>query len=209
MEDVLTLYEQPYDEQFPVVCVDERPCQLTEEKQPSQPPEPGQPKREDYQYERNGTCNLFVAFQPLQGWRHVEVTQRRTSEDFAHWLKQLVDECFPQATRIRLVLDNLNIHTPAALYQTFAAEEAQRIYQKLELHYTPKHGSWLNMVEIELSVLARQCLNRRIPELDTMQQEIATWQQQRNQRQATVNWRFTKLDARDKLKRLYPAIHSL
>lgn len=191
MEDVLTLYEQPYDQQFPVVCIDERPCQLIEDKQPPQPPQPGQPKREDYQYERNGTCNLFVAFQPLQGWRHVEVTERRTSEDFAHWLKQLVDVFFPQATRIRLVLDNLNIHTPAALYQTFAADEAQRIYQKLELHYTPRPrgypGSWLNMVEIELSVLARQCLNRRIPELDTMKQEIAAWQQQRNQQQATVN----------------------
>jgi len=153
---VLELYAQPDDQQHPVVCVDERPCQLLEDKQAPMPPEPDQPKRVDYQYERNGTCNLFVAFQPLQGWRHVEVTERRTSADFAHWLKQLVDEWFPTALTIRLVLDNLNIHTPAALYQTFEPIEARRILQKLEFHYTPKHGSWLNMVEIELSVLARQ-----------------------------------------------------
>jgi transposase len=207
MEDVLSLYEQPYDPNYPVVCVDERPCQLIADPQPPLPVQSGSPQRYDYHYERNGTCNLFVAFQPLQGWRQVEVTERRTAEDFAHWLKRLVDEWFATATQIRLVLDNLNIHTPAALYQTFAPQEAQRILQRLEFHYTPKHGSWLNMVEIELSVLARQCLNRRIPDLTQMKQEIQAWQQQRNQQQATVQWRFTTQEARVKLRRLYPEVN--
>jgi len=187
MEDVLWLYQQPDDEQRPVVCVD-GPCQLIEDKHLPIAPEPGQTERVDYQYERdgtcNGTCNLFVAFQPLQGWRHVEVTERRTSADFAHWLKLLVDECFPTQTTLRLVLDNLNIHTPASLYQTFEAQEARRIAAKLEFHYTPKHGSWLNMVEIELSVLVRQCLKQRIPELETFRQEVRAWQQQRNAQRA-------------------------
>lgn len=208
MEDVLEMYQLPYDEQYPLVCIDERPCQLLEDKHPSIPPEPGQPERVDYQYQRNGTCNLFVAFQPLQGWRRVEVSERRTSTDFAHWLKCLVDECFPSATTIRLVLDNLNIHTPASLYQTFEAQEARRILQKLEFHYTPKHGSWLNMVEIELSILVRQCLKRRIPDLETLRQEVSAWQQQRNAQRATVDWQFTSTDARVKLERLYPVIHS-
>lgn len=206
MEDVLTLYEQPYDRQRPVVCVDERPCQLLADKQAPLPCQSGSPKRYDYHYERHGTCNLFVAFQPLLGWREVEVTEQRTSADFAHWLKRLVDELFPTASVIRVVLDNLNIHTPACLYQTFAPQEAHRIWQRLEFHHTPKNGSWLNLVEIELSVLARQCLNRRIPDRDTMQREIQAWQQQRNQQQATVQWRFTTTDARVKLERLYPDI---
>ncbi|BAS58452.1 transposase [Leptolyngbya boryana IAM M-101] len=206
MEDVLELYKQPYDEQHPVVCVDERPCQLLVDKQPSIPAEPGKPEREDFQYERNGTCNLFVAFQHRVGWRHVEVTERRTNADFAHWLKRLVDEWFPTATKIRLILDNLNIHSPAALYQTFEAQEARRILEKLEWHYTPKHGSWLNMVEIELSILVRQCLDRRLPDLETLRQEVQAWEQQRNAQKATIDWQFTSTDARVKLKRLYPEI---
>lgn len=204
MEDVLTLYEQPYDEQHPLVCVDERPCQLIEDKRAPLPAQPGQPKRYDYHYQRHGTCNLFIAFQPLMGWRQVAVTERRTSEDFAHWLKRLVDEFFPRASMIRLVLDNLNIHTPAALYQTFPPPEAHRILQKLEFHFTPKQGSWLNMVEIELSVLARQCLNCRISDVETIKHEVKAWQQQRNQQCATVQWRFTTNNARTKLERLYP-----
>jgi hypothetical protein len=206
MEDVLDLYAQPYDQQQPVVCIDERPCQLLEHKHPPISAQPGQPQRVDYQYQRNGHCNLFIAFQPLQGWRHVEVTQRRTSNDFALWLKQLVDQDFKDASKIRLVLDNLNIHTPASLYKTFQPAEAQRILQKLEFHYTPKHGSWLNMVEIELSVLARQCLARRIPDIDILKQEIEAWQKHRNKQRATVEWRFSCSDARTKLKRLYPLI---
>jgi DDE superfamily endonuclease len=207
MEDVLELYAQPFDEKHPVVCIDERPCQLLENKHAPLAPEPDQPQRVDYQYERNGTGNLFVAFQPLQGWRHIEVTERRTNADFAHWLKQLVEDWFPAASTIRLVLDNLNIHTPAALYQTFEPAEAQRILQKVEFHYTPKHGSWLNMVEIELSVLACQCLDRRIANMETLKQQVTAWQQQRNAQRATVNWQFTCPDARTNLKRLYPLIH--
>lgn len=206
MEDVLQLYEQPYDAQCPVVCVDERPCQLLEDKQAPVPAQPGQLQRYDYHYERNGTCNLFVAFQPLQGWRQVEVTERRTSIDFAHWLKRLVDEFFPSATLIRVVLDNLNIHTPACLYQAFPAQEAQRILQRLEFHYTPKNGSWLNMVEIELSVLARQCLKERIANLEALKHQIEVWQHQRNQQRTTVQWQFTTEDARVKLQRLYPSL---
>ena len=208
MEDVLEMYQLPYAEQHPLVCVDERPCQLMEDKHPPIPPEPGQKERVDYQYERKGTCNLFVAFQPLQGWRHVEVTERRTSADFAHWLKRLVDEWFPTSRTICLVLDNLNIHTPASLYQTFEAQEARRILEKLEFHYTPKHGSWLNMVEIELSILVRQCLKRRIPELEVLKQEVSAWERQRNAQCATVDWQFTSTDARARLKRLYPVTHS-
>lgn len=163
MEDVLELYDQPYDPDYPQVCIDERPCQLISEVRTPLPSEPGKPERYDYEYKREGTCNLFACFQPLAGWRHIQVTQQRTSQDFAHFLKYLVDVLFPMAVMIRVVLDNLNTHTPAALYQTFEPAEARRILSRLEFHYTPKHGSWLNMVEIELSVLSRQCLNRRIP----------------------------------------------
>ena len=169
------------------------------------PPEPGQPQRIDYEYHRNGTCNLFTYFQPLAGWRHVEVTDRRTKQDFAYCMKSLVDVHFPLAKIIRVVIDNLNIHTPAALYETFEAKEARRILKKLEFHYTPKHGSWLNQVEIELSVLSRQCLERRIPNKETLKQEIAAWEESRNQARATVAWRFTTTDARAKLQRLYPS----
>jgi transposase len=205
MEDVLDLYAEPYSPSRPVVCFDERPVQLLGEVRQPLPPEPGQPQRIDYEYHRNGTCNLFTYFQPLAGWRHVEVTDRRTKQDFAYCMKSLVDVHFPLAEIIRVVIDNLNIHTPAALYETFEAKEARRILKKLEFHYTPKHGSWLNQVEIELSVLSRQCLERRIPNKETLKQEIAAWEKSRNQARATVAWRFTTTDARAKLQRLYPS----
>jgi transposase len=205
MEDVLDLYAEPYSSFRPVVCFDERPVQLLGEVRQPFPPRPGQPQRIDYEYHRNGTCNLFTYFQPLAGWRHVEVTDRRTKQDFAYCMKSLVDVHFPLAEIIRVVIDNLNIHTPAALYETFEAKEARRILKKLEFHYTPKHGSWLNQVEIELSVLSRQCLERRIPDQETLKQEITAWEESRNQARATVAWRFTTTDARVKLQRLYPS----
>ncbi len=204
MEAVLELYSRPYDPQEPVVCFDERPVQLVSETRVPLPPEPGKPERYDYEYKREGTCNLFAFFQPLQGWRQIKVTERRTSEDFALCMQYLVDVLFPEAAQIHLVLDNLNTHTPAALYQTFPPQEALRILSKLEFHYTPKHGSWLNMVELEFSVLSRQCLERRIPSITELQQETEAWEQQRNQNRATVNWRFSTVDARTRFERLYP-----
>lgn len=204
MEDVLELYEQPFDPNRPQVCFDERPCQLISEKRIPIPAKPGQPERCDYEYQREGTCNLFAFFQPLRGWRHLKVTQQRTAQDFAYCMKDLVDELFPNAELIRVVLDNLNTHNPVSLYRTFPPQEARRILSKLEFHYTPKHGSWLNMVEIEFSVLSRQCLNRRIPSIEIMEQEVAAWEEQRNQQKATVEWRFTNQDARVKLEKLYP-----
>ena len=204
MEEVLDLYEQPYTPEEPVVCFDERPVQLISETRHPLPPEPGQPERYDYEYQREGTCNLFAFFQPLMAWRHLKVTAHRTAEDFALCMQYLVDVLFPMAALIHVVLDNLNTHTPAALYQTFAPEEALRILSKLQFHYTPKHGSWLNMVESEFAVLSHQCLNRRIPAMTELQQEVEAWEHQRNQHHATVNWRFSAGDARSKLKRLYP-----
>lgn len=205
MEDLLDLYAEPYDPKRPVVCFDERPTQLVRETRQPLPAQPGRPQRFDYEYQRNGTANLFIVFQPLAGWRHIEVSERRTKLDFAGQMQALVDEHFPQAERIRVVLDNLNTHTPAALYEAFAPAEARRILRKLEFHYTPKHGSWLNMVEIELSVLARQCLHRRLSDRATLQLEVSAWEQWRNAEQAKVEWRFTTADARTKLKRLYPS----
>ncbi len=204
MEGVLDLYSQPYDAQEPVLCFDERPVQLVSETRTPLPSEPGTPQRYDYEYKREGSCNLFAFFQPLQGWRHLKVTEQRTSKDFALCMQYLVDVLFPEARLIHVVLDNLNTHTPAALYQTFAPAEALRILSKLNFHYTPKHGSWLNMVELEFSVLSRQCLNRRIPTLRELQQEIAAWEHYRNHTRATVNWRFSTVDARAKFERLYP-----
>lgn len=201
---MLELYSAPYEPQEPVVCFDERPVQLVRETRVTLPPEPGKPERYDYEYKREGTCNLFAFFQPLQGWRQIKVTERRTSEDFALCMQYLVDVLFPEAVRIHLVLDNLNTHTPAALYQTFPPQEALRILSKLEFHYTPKHGSWLNMVELEFSVLSRQCLERRIPSITELQQEIDAWEQERNRNRATVNWRFSTVDARTRFERLYP-----
>ncbi len=204
MEEVLDLYEQPYNPCEPVVCFDERPVQLVSETRTPLPREPGKPKRYDYEYKREGTCNLFAFFQPLAQWRHIKVTDQRTAQDFALCMQYLVDVLFPFAHLIHVVLDNLNTHTPAALYQTFDAVEARRILEKLQFHYTPVHGSWLNMVELELSVLSGQCLERRIPSTEELSREVAAWEASRNQAQASVNWRFTNTQARIKLERLYP-----
>ncbi|MBI4521016.1 MAG: IS630 family transposase [Gemmatimonadetes bacterium] len=203
MEDVLDLYQEPFDPLQPVVCFDERPVQLLAEVRIPIPAQPGRRRRIDYEYRRGGTANLFVLVQPLAGWRHVEVTERRTNADFAEQMKALVDVHFPEAERIRVVLDNLSSHSGAALYETFAAAEARRILRKLEFHYTPKHGSWLNMAEIEISVLGRQCLDRRIDSLTRLRAEIAPWERKRNESRAQITWRFTVNDARVKLHRLY------
>jgi hypothetical protein len=206
MEDVLDLYEEPHDEKRPVVCFDERPCQLVAEKRAPLPAEPGRPTRYDYEYERRGTANVFAFFGPKEGWRHLDVTERRTARDFALAMRRLVDEHYGEAELIRVVLDNLNTHTGAALYEAFEPAEARRILRRLEFHHTPKHASWLNQVEIELSVLSRQCLSgRRIPDKETLGRELAAWERERNERRATVEWRFTAADAREKLARLYPA----
>lgn len=204
MEDVLDLYAEPYDPKRPVVCFDERPYQLLADVREPLPPGPDCPQRVDYEYKREGTCNLFTVFQPLKTWREVTVTSRRTKLDFAEQMKALVDETLPQAEVIRVVVDNLNIHTPASLYERYEPEEAHRLARKLQFHYTPKHGSWLNMVEIELSVLARQCLDRRLPTQTAVQDAVTAWYEKRNAAKATINWRFTTTDARTKLKRLYP-----
>jgi uncharacterized small protein (DUF1192 family) len=204
MEDVLDLYNEPYNPKKPTVCLDERPYQLVEEVRLPLPPEPDQLERYDYEYKRNGVVNLFALFEPLAGWRHIEVTQRRTKVDFAKQLKELVDVHYRDAEVIRLVVDNLNIHTPSTLYEAFTPQEARRIIKKLEFHYTPKHASWLNQVEIELSVLSRQCLERRIPNAEILTSEIAAWEKQRNQQKASVYWGFQTKDARRKMQRLYP-----
>ena len=200
MEEVLDLYAEPYDPKRPVVCFDETSTQLLAETQP------GHPLRQDYEYRREGTRNLFLACEPLAGWRHVAITERRTMQDFAQQMRWLVDEAYPEIAVVRVVLDNLNTHRVASLYETFPAAEARRIAKRLEFHYTPKHGSWLNMAEIELGVLARQCLARRIPDQDALRRESKTWQDQRNQDTMKVDWRFTTADARIKLKSLYPSI---
>lgn len=206
MEDVLDWYAEPYDAGCPQSCFDESPVQLTSEKRRPLPVRPGQPECYDYEYKREGTANLFLFVQPLQGWRHVNVTAQRTKQDFAQQMRLLVDVYFPAADRIRLVVDNLNTHTPAALYQAFAPAEARRIIRKVEFHYTPKHGRWLNMAECEFAVLAAQCLDRRIPDSDTLRREIAAWQTRRNQHQAKIHWQFGTDLARVKLKRLYPSV---
>jgi transposase len=206
MEDVLEVYQGTYDEQHPLVCMDECPKQLLSDVREPLPMAPEQPRREDYEYEREGTCNLFLALAPIQSWRNVTVTERRTKVDWAYYMRDLVDVHFPEAERITVVLDNLNTHTLASLYEAFEPEEARRIARKLELHYTPKHGSWLNMAEIELSALQRQCLKRRIPDRETMRRVTAAWSARRNSAGTTVDWRFTTADARTKLKRLYPKI---
>ncbi len=207
MEDVLDLYAEPPDPARPVVCLDECPVQLRDDVRPPLPPAPQRPARRDYEYRRCGTACLAVAFDPHRGWRHVIASERRTKVDFAGWLKELVDVHYPQAATIRLVVDNLNTHTPAALYEAFAPAEAHRLARKLEWHYTPKHGSWLNMVEIELSVLAGQCLDRRIPDLATLERATAAYADRRNTAKATVHWRFTTADARTKLDHLYPTLN--
>ena len=208
MEDVLNLYHQPYDPVRPTVGMDETSKQLVGETRARIPAQPGQIERYDYEYKRNGVSNLFMFFEPLRGWRHVKVTDRRTKVDWAHCMQELVDIHYPQAQTIRVVLDNLNTHTPAALYEVFEPAEARRILNRLEFHYTPKHGSWLNVAEIEFSVLSRQCLNRRIPDKAGLATEVADWQTDRNGAGTKVDWRFTTSDARIKLKRLYPLIRN-
>jgi transposase len=205
MEEVLELYKEPYVPKRPTVCFDEMPYQMVAEKRTPLPSKPGRPQRYDYEYERKGMVNIFAFFEPKRGWRHLDVTDRRTAVDFALAMRRLVDEHYPEAEKVRVVLDNLNTHTGAALYQALAPEEARRILRRLEFHYTPKHASWLNMVEIELSVLWRQCLERRIPDTERLGREMGAWEQKRNEEGATVAWRFTASDAREKLARLYPA----
>jgi hypothetical protein len=203
MEDVLDLYAEPDDPLRPRVCFDECPYQVVSETRVPLPARPGQIQRYDYEYKREGTCNLFMFVQPERGWRHVSVTERRTAQDFAQCMKDLVDVYYPDAHVIRVVLDNLNTHTPAALYEAYEPAEARRIARRLEFHYTPKHGSWLNMAEAEFAVLSRQCLDRRLGNMQVVQSEIAAWEHQRNDVHATINWRFTVVDARVKLERLY------
>jgi transposase len=186
--------------------MDETSKQLLRDAHQPQPMEPGQPERQDYEYERGGVVNLFLLCEPLQGRRWVDVTERRTRTDWAHQIKELVDERYPQAEQIVLVMDNLNTHTPASLYEAFDPKEARRLADKLEIHYTPKHGSWLNMAEIELSVLSRQCLDRRVPDFQTLEAEVAAWQERRHEKGAKIEWRFDTEDARIKLKRLYPSL---
>lgn len=206
MEDVLELYHEPYDPLRPVVCFDEGAKQLIGETRVPLPLQPGQPQRYDYEYERHGTCNLFMFFEPLKAWRHVEVTDQRTMIDYAHCMKELVDVHYPQAAVIRVVQDNLNTHKFASLYEAFEPAEARRILERLEFHFTPKHGSWLNMAEIELNVLNSQCLDRRIAAKAFLSSEVAAWEQNRNLASSTVNWQFTTADARIKLRKLYPSL---
>lgn len=206
MEDTLDVYQRPYDPRFPQVCLDETSKQLLANTREPLPMKPGQVAREDYEYDRQGVCNLFLWCEPLGNRRHVEATDRRTRVDWAHVVKDLVNVHYPDAERIVLVMDNLNTHTPAALYEAFAPAEAKRIADRLEIHYTPKHGSWLNIAEIELSVLARQCLDRRIPDRESLIQEVTAWEDERNAAQLTVHWRFTTDDARVRLKHLYPSL---
>lgn len=204
MEDVLSVYERPYDPKRPIVCVDESNKTLHSTPHGSLPVEPGQEQRQDYEYKRNGTRNLFMAVEPLIGKRSVSVTDRRTNQDFAEFLRYLSDETYSQAEIIVLVTDNLNTHSPACLYERFEPAEARRLAQRFEWHYTPEHGSWLNMAEIELSVLSRQCLARRIPDKQTLVTEVAAWVRDRNDVKVQIDWQFTTEDARIKLKRLYP-----
>jgi uncharacterized small protein (DUF1192 family) len=206
MEDVLEVYQRPHDPAHPVVCLDETSKQLIAETRLPIPAKPGQPARHDYEYERRGTANLFMLFAPLEGWRHVEVTDRHTAKDYAEILRDLSDKHFPDAARIVLVQDNLNTHKPASLYEAFPAAEARRLVERFEWHYTPKHGSWLDMAESELSVLSTQCLDRRIADKQTLTEEVAAWENARNQKHAKADWQFTAADARVKLKRLYPVI---
>jgi transposase len=205
MEDVLEVYTRPHNPLRPVVCMDETSKQLLRDTRRSLPMEPGRVERKDYEYERGGVANVFMFLEPLAGRRWIDITEYRTKRDWARQIEELVDVRYPEAERIVLVMDNLNTHTPASLYEAFCPEEARRIAEKLEIHYTPKHGSWLNMAEIELSVLSRQCLERRVPDFETLQSEARAWQDRRDTAGITIDWRFTTEDARIKLKRLYPS----
>jgi hypothetical protein len=206
MEDVLDVYHRPYDARRPVVCIDEQPKQLVSEARQPLPARPGTPARSDYEYAREGVANLFMTFEPLLGWRSVQATERRTAKDFAEVLRWLAEDVHPDAEAIVLVTDNLNTHTPACLYEALDPARARRIASRLEWHYTPKHGSWLNMAEIELAALTKQCLDRRIGSPDHLKREVAAWADDRNERMVGVTWRFTTADARIKLHSLYPPI---
>jgi hypothetical protein len=208
MEDVLDVYKRPYDRKRPVVCLDETSKQLIGETRQAVPAAPGRPAREDSEYVRNGVANLFMVFEPLGGKRRVKVTERRTKLDWAECVREVVDRMYPQAQKIVLVMDNLNTHSPASLYEAFEPAEAKRIADKLEIHYTPKHGSWLDMAEIELGILSRQCLDRRIENVAYLRSEVAAWERQRNEARGKVHWQFTTADARIKLRRLYPSIET-
>jgi hypothetical protein len=206
MEDVLDVYHRPHNPAYPVVCVDETSKQLVAEVRQPVPAKSGRPVRYDYEYERNGTANLFMMFAPLEGWRSVKVTDRHTALDYAQVLKQVSDVHFPNATKIILVQDNLSTHKPASLYEAFPSAEARRLVERFEWHYTPKHGSWLDMAESELAVLTSQCLDRPIADKQTLVEEVAAWEEARNTKHTKADWQFTTADARTKLKRLYPSI---
>lgn len=206
MEDVLEMYHLPYDSNCPVICMDEQPVQLVQETRVPLPAKPGQPKAIDYEYERNGTANIFIFTEPLTGWRKVVVSQRRTAIDWAQEIQQLLEHDYAQSQRVVLVCDQLNIHRVASLYEAFPPATARRLARRLDIHHTPKHGSWLNIAENELSALTRQCLDRRIPDRETLEQETTAWYHQRNQLQKSVDWQFTTADARIRLRRLYPQI---
>ncbi len=206
MEDILEVYQRPYDRQRPLVCLDESSKQLIAETRVPIAAKPGQPGRHDYEYRRNGTANLFMMFAPLEGWRHVKVTDRHTAVDYAQVLKELSDTHFPGSAKIVLVQDNLNTHKPASLYEAFPPAEARRLVERFEWHYTPKHGSWLDMAESELGVLSSQCLDRRIPDQQVLKVEVEAWEADRNRKHARADWQFTTADARVKLRRLYPAL---
>lgn len=204
MEDILDVYELPYDEKRPVVCMDEKPYQLLGDAREPLPMRPGSDKKTDFEYIRNGTCSIFVFVEPLGGRRHVSVRERRTATDWAEEIKRLVDEMYPDAEKIILVMDNLNTHKAASLYKRYPASEARRIIKKLEIHFTPKHGSWLNIAEIELNIMTRQCLSRRIDKIDALRKELGPWEAERNLISAKINWQFRTGDARIKLASLYP-----
>ena len=206
MEEVLDLYEKPYDSRYPLICMDETSKQLINEVQDPLRPQPGQAARQDYEYERLGVCNLFICFEPLRSRRHVQVTDQRTAVDWAHFMREVAYAHYPDAKKIVVVMDNLNTHGPGSFYEAFAPDEAKRLAARFEFHYTPKHGSWLNMAEIELSALSRTCLDQRIPDKDALTREVSAWECERNARSVTVDWQFTTDDARIKLKKLYPSV---
>ena len=206
MEDILETYALPYDEAIPLVCMDEQPCQLLDHYLEPLPMRPASPRKEDYEYVRKGTCSIFVFTEPLQGWRHVCARERRTKVDWALMIRELLEVHYPNARRIRLVMDNLNTHTVASLYEAFPPAKALELAKRLEIHYTPKHGSWLNIAEIELNVMTMQCLNRRIPSLNELNRQLIAWETARNATAKTVNWHFSTEQARDKLKWLYPKL---
>lgn len=204
MEKILDLYEQPYNPKRPLICYDERPCQLISDVVLPLPMKPGSPRRQDSHYKRNGICSILIAFEPLTGKRFIRVCRQRTKKEYSEFMKELADVHYREAEKIVLAQDNLNTHTPGSFYENYSAGEAFRLAQRFEMHYTPKRGSWLNMVEIELSILSKQCLDRRIGDINTLGREVKAWVEERNRRGATIQWRFTKKNARDKLKRFYP-----